>query len=254
MNALLWRSEISSRGAAFNSVALESIWERILTSPDSSTLSIVWRGRRVGYCHCVTSAGEAWASATDKTLPEGGPKESRSFQFEADGSVVMPDWTNRLRFGGFIKADLQRRWQELDVHAKIRPLSWHLHSLAREQTLQLSAQEGEIQLEHNFKFSELSHPGALLTAWLAPFAGEFAAEPGMLPATTNNLGSLALGLRWEASEESLLVGHSQARVYRVQTRLPDGDRLCMLVSHVGEILRVELPGDWVLVNDQLMIP
>lgn len=251
MNALLWHAEFGSRDARSSSVALESVWDRILTSPDSSSLSVIWRGRRVGYCHCVTSVGEAWANVTDDTLPAGAPKKSRSYQLQVEGSVVMPTWTNRLRFDGILKVDLHHQWQELDVHVRIRPVSCHIHSIAREQTVQLSAQEGEARLEHTFKFSELRNPEALVSACWAPFAGEWPGEAGSLPPTMPTPGSPGLGVKWDASEETLQIGHARARVYRVQTHLLDRDGVLILVSRVGEILRVELPGGWILVNDQL---
>jgi hypothetical protein len=65
-------------------------------------------------------------------------------------------------------------------------------------------------------------------------------------------GSPGLGVKSDASEETLQIGHAQARVYRVQTHLLDRDGVLILVSRVGEILRVELPGGWILVSDQLM--
>jgi hypothetical protein len=254
MNALLWHAEFSSLDARSSPVALESVWERILTSPDSSSLSVVWRGRRVGYCHCVTSAGEAWESMTGSTLPSGRPKKRHAYQLQVEGSIIIPGWTNRVRFDGTLKVDIHREWDELDASVKTRPVSWHIHSIAREKTVQLSGDVGGARLEHTFRFSELRNPETLVSACLDSFAGEWAGERDMLSATVPTLESLGVGARWDASEGTFQIGRTQARVYQVQTQLLDRYRILILVSRVGEILRVELPGDWTLVNDQLMVP
>ena len=64
--------------------------------------------------------------------------------------------------------------------------------------------------------------------------------------------SLALGLDWEARSDWLKVGHSRVRVYRLEARLLDKHRVVVIVSRVGEILRVELPSEITLVNDALI--
>jgi hypothetical protein len=42
------------------------------------------------------------------------------------------------------------------------------------------------------------------------------------------------------------------RVYHLQARLFDRYHIKVTVSRVGEILRVDLPDDWVLVNEALV--
>jgi hypothetical protein len=61
----------------------------------------------------------------------------------------------------------------------------------------------------------------------------------------------ALGLHWEARHESIKLGHSSVRVYRLQARLLDRFAIVVFTSTAGEILRVELPDGIVLTNDQL---
>ena len=80
------------------------------------------------------------------------------------------------------------------------------------------------------------------TAWLATLAQGF-----KLPDPT----TLALGLAWEARSDWFKLGHSRLRVYRVEARLLDKYRATVVLSRVGEILRVELPDDLVLVNEAL---
>jgi hypothetical protein len=63
--------------------------------------------------------------------------------------------------------------------------------------------------------------------------------------------ALKAGLKWEGREDSMRIGHSPVRTYRLHTRVLDRYQITIFVSRVGEILRVELPDEIVLVNDQL---
>jgi hypothetical protein len=62
---------------------------------------------------------------------------------------------------------------------------------------------------------------------------------------------LSLGLNWEARNDWLRIGHSQVRVYRLQARVLDRFQVVVVVSRVGEIMRVELPNGLLLVNEAL---
>ena len=50
----------------------------------------------------------------------------------------------------------------------------------------------------------------------------------------------------------LHTGHTSVRAYRLEATVLDKYRMRVIVSRVGEILRVELPDGWELVNDQLI--
>jgi hypothetical protein len=84
--------------------------------------------------------------------------------------------------------------------------------------------------------------GPLLPALLAS---------GGLPMSTNALARVSLGLTWQARQDWLPAGRTRLRVYRLETRLLDRYRLRVYVSPVGEILRVELPGDILLQHETL---
>ena len=49
----------------------------------------------------------------------------------------------------------------------------------------------------------------------------------------------------------MTLGRSRARVYRIEAQLFDRYRASIIVSRVGEILRVELPGNVILANEAL---
>ena len=251
MNVLLWRMEFGSRPNGTTAVPVELVWEKILTSPDSSSLSILHHGTKIGFCHWITNVGEEWASVSDENLPGSVPRPIRMHRLRLEGSVIVPEFKNRIRFEGSLKVDTSRVWQELDARLSIRPFTWQIHSLAEERTVKLDLESGGARVEHSLKFSELRDPTLFLTEVFGPTVSEWFDQSGMFP-FLDNAASTGSGLKWEAFEDTLWMGHHQARVYRLQSRLLDRYQISILVSHVGEILRIELPGELILVNDQMV--
>jgi hypothetical protein len=249
MNLLLWRAEFGSRTLGMSAVPAELVWEKVLTSPDSSSLSVFHHRRKIGFCHWITRVGEEWAEVDEANLPTGTPAGTRSHRLRLEGSALTPDLTNRVRFDGTLNVDARHAWQELEARLSVRLSTWQIHSLAAEQTLQLTAQDDGNRFERTFTFSELRNPGALLAGWLGPEAGHWL-PPGIWPAAAQNPGALGVGVKWEAFEDTLWIGHTPTRVYRLQTRLLDRYSIRLIVSRVGEILRVELPDELLLTNDQ----
>lgn len=253
MNGLLWRAEYGSRRSGLGSVPEALVWEKILTSPDSSSLSISRHGRKVGFCRLTTSVGEEWGNVTDKTLPAGAPGRNPSYRLQVEGSVNLQDWTNHVRFNGSLKVDSHRQWQEFDARLNLRPGTWQLHCVVRDETVNFSVDDGIGHTERTFKFSDFRHPGLLLegvagpaaAGWLNALEDTSPSQPVAAPAK--------LGTRWDASEDMLKIGAGRTPVYRLQTDILERYRIVIFVSRVGEILRLELPGDCVLVNDQLTI-
>ena len=76
------------------------------------------------------------------------------------------------------------------------------------------------------------------------------AEAG-LAAVAGNASEMALGVKWDAYEDSIRIGRTAVQVYRLHTRLMDRYEINVIVSRAGEILRVDLPGDYRLINDRL---
>jgi hypothetical protein len=249
MNLLLWRAEFGSRVTGNSPVPTELVWEKILTSPDSSSLSIIHHRKKIGFCHWITSVGEEWAEVDEENIPTGVPATPRAHQLRLEGSALTPDLTNRIRFDGTLKVDARRAWQELDARLSIHLITWQIHSLAAQQTLRLTGQGDEGRFERTWRFSELRNPGALLGNLLGPIANEWL-QQATWPAAAQNPAAFDLGVKWEAFEDTLWIGHAPTRVYRLQTRLLDRYSIRLIVSRVGEIVRVELPDELVLANDQ----
>jgi hypothetical protein len=114
----------------------------------------------------------------------------------------------------------------------------------------LRVEDDEGISEHVITFATLADPAALarefnITAPLGAL-GALGLQP-QEPAE----GSLTPGLKWEARNDRISIGHTPVRAYRLEARLMGRYEVVVVLSRVGEILRVELPGDLVLMNDQL---
>ena len=75
----------------------------------------------------------------------------------------------------------------------------------------------------------------------------------MLPTNSAPLSAgLASGLKWTAQNDWLKMGQSNVRVYRLQAKLLDRFEAVIIISRVGELLKIFLPGEITLVNDALL--
>lgn len=257
MNLLLWRSEMSAARVGGSPVPVESVWDRILTAPDDSSLDIHVQGRKVGWCRWVPRVEEegnvdAGAEPPDEeTIPEGRVTRVTGYSLVLDGNVAFDDPTQRVRFSGTLELDRARQWRVLTLRVVVRPNTWELRADAAARELVVRIGEGDGAWEQRFPFEQFGQPEALLGAFGVPL------PPGwmqtLFPSVDrqNAVSSLALGLKWEASTDSLQVGTARARGYRVAARLFDKYEVVAVVSRVGEILRLDLPNRVSLVNEVL---
>jgi hypothetical protein len=251
MNILLWRSEFSKSGQIGSTIPVETVWQKILTAPDDSSLEILQKGKRIGRCRWVANVAEPLSAAKlldDEGVPEGMIKDPAGYTIDVDGNLALDTPPLRLRLnvhGGF---STNHQWREFVLRAALRPETWEVRANAARQTVALKFDGGEEKWERSFTFADLQDPKRLLrefggAAFLAPWlAGS------TLPA---NPKLFALGLNWRAQNDWLKIGHAQVRTYRLEAQLLDRYRAVVHVSRVGELLRVELPEDIVLVNEAL---
>ena len=149
------------------------------------------------------------------------------------------------------RLDTNLEWQELNLRLNLRPNVWEIHSLAAERTARLRVENEAGKSERVFRFADLQNPRALLQEFELPLP-----LLGLLGASAQSgaaraPGIPALGLSWEARNHWISIGHASVRAYRLRAALFDRYQVVVLVSRVGEILRVELPDDVILVNDQV---
>jgi hypothetical protein len=251
MNVLLWRAEYGQHGSAGSSVPAEVVWRKILTAPDSSSLTILHHGKKVGFCHWITTIGEALSQIQEDTgSPEGMVPRIMSYRVQLEGNVSSDKAGNRIRFESALTLTTNQVWEDFNLRIILRPTVLEVKSSANDQRVRFNFDDGEQKSERVIKFSELQNPQALLREFAGPVAGGLLNNFGMVGAQAQSTAVKA-GLKWEGREDSMRIGHSPVRTYRLQTRVLDKYQLTIFISRVGEILRVELPDEIVLVNDQL---
>lgn len=254
MTVLLWRAEFAGKTGSGTSLPPAVVWNKILTAPDSSSLTIFRQGKKVGFCHWSTSIGEELSAlSAEEGAPEGMVQKVSNYKLQFEGSFAVPGLNERARFDSRLTLGTNNAWQNFDARFTLRPTLWEIRSLAVEQTLVLQVQDGQSNFERTIRFSELQDPARLVERLAGPAAGSLLGGVGLsslLPDTR----TASLGLKWEARHDVVQVGHSAVRAYRLQTRVLDRYSVVLHISRVGEILRAELPDHIVLVNDALGTP
>lgn len=254
MNALLWRAEFAGKGEPGSAISPSLVWQKILTSPDDSGLAVQYGKERVGYLRWAPNIGEETATgktANENTEIEGRVKKLTGFTVHSDGNFIMPETTGRFRFEFDSKFSTSGDWEEWKFKGIQKPNAWSIAMNRKAETVDLGLGDGPAAVKQLFKFADFRNPQKLANdlglIGMFPMLGEF------LPAGagTNNM-ALSVKLDWEARQDWLQMGHSRVRIYRLEARLLDKYRMVVLVSRVGEILRVDLPGEVTLVNEALI--
>jgi hypothetical protein len=170
MNVLLWRSEVSATRVEGSPVPVETVWERILTAPDDSTLEIHRRGHKIGWCRWVPKVEEGMPTTpapgpgTGGELPEGQVTRVSGYSISLDGNVSLEDPAERVRFTGRVDFDVRREWQALFVRVTLRPNTFELRADAAQQTVSFRMGDQPGAWEQTFSFDQLAQPEAVLVA------------------------------------------------------------------------------------------
>ena len=240
MNVLLWRAEFGARGGD-TPVPSQLVWRKILTAPDASSLSVYQNGDRMGYCEFSTGVGQQMATFDEDKPPPEGFVARAGYQIHLAGNVALGDFTNRLKFDGRVQFTAARQWQELNLKITSRLAVIEIHSLATNQTAHVKiSNDGNVVLERDFTFAELQNPGALVRALGRKFCRRLFRRGwtcrNWLP------DAAAQKIEWDARRTRVKIGTETVPVYRLETSVL-GHPVIVDVSTLGEILRVELPGD-----------
>ena len=250
MNVLLWRAEYGQPQARGTPVDPELVWQKMLTAPDSSSLSVFHHRKKIGFCHWITSVGEELSKVREEDAPEGRVGRVSDYRLQLEGNLALPEQAGRMRFDGHLKLDRDGGWQDFHLRLNFQPITWDIRASAAQGTVVVRAEEGDARYERVFKLSDLQNPDALLRQLLDPMTYGLLRGFG-LGNTLPPASQLKLGIQWEARHDTTQIAHAPVRTYRLQARLLDRYSIVLVVSRVGEILRIELPNELVLVNDQL---
>jgi hypothetical protein len=250
MNVLLWRSEWVGRGRFGATVPARVVWDKVLTSPDNSFLEIRHHGAKLGRANWVASIEEAFvdpAEAEANLPPEGMIKHVTGYRLDFDGNLALEDFP-RARFYVSLKLDTNQTWKEFNVRVNMKPLRWEVEAMADAQEVRITAEDEQGRSVFKHSFAELRQPEVLLRELGGPTLPAMLALLGV-PRSIPDGPAANFGLQWDARMDRLPIGRASIRVYRLEARLFDRYKAVLLISPVGEILRVELPDDIVLTNE-----
>jgi hypothetical protein len=251
MNVLLWRAEFGNRPEGGTQLPASIVWQKMLTAPDNSSLEIYHRGQRLGTCRWAANVGEeSKTGVVSSEEPEGLVERLTGYTVDFDGNVMIPDIRGNTRFFFRASFDTNHLWKDMNFRFTSRPITLVLGASAAERQLTFRLDdEEEGMMTRTFRFEDLRNPRKILEELAGPLPLGLMTL-ALAGGGTNDLmaSTLALGLDWEARNDSLTIGRTPVRIYRLQARLLDRFRVVVYVSRAGEVLRVELPDDLVLTN------
>lgn len=247
MNFFLWRAEYGSHGGEI-SVPADLVWRKILTAPDSSTLTVYQNGERTGFCEFSTSVEQEMAKLDEDRPPPEGIVARAGYKIHLVGNVSFGEFTNRMKFDGSVQFSSARAWRELNLRLSMHSVAVEIHSLATNQTVHLKITGKGSSIVREFTFADLQNPRTALRAFDGNFGGGLFGgfeTPAVPPAS-----ALAQSLHWDARRERLILGREPVTAYRMETSAL-GNQIVIYVSPLGEILRVELPNNVVATLDEM---
>lgn len=247
MNVLLWRSEFGSMREFGSAIPVAAVWEKILTAPDDSALGIVQRGRSAGYCRWRPNVGQEMATgkvATDDYELDGRVERPSGYRIDGEGSLNLEGVSERIRFNFQGAFETNHLWRRIEARVTVGSNVWKIQADSGEERFRLRS-EGAEHWEKELSFADIQNPAALLGELGFPMLPMFLSQLGV----GDSASALSLGLEWEARQGWFKIGHSQIRVYRLHVKLLDRFQIVVIVSRIGEILRIELPNQILLVND-----
>jgi hypothetical protein len=249
MNVLLWRMEFGSEGGDMP-VPLQLVWRKILTAPDASSLSVYQNGDRTGYCELSTSVGQQMATMDENKPPPEGFSLRGGYQLHFAGNVSLGDFTNRLKFDGRIQFSPKRAWEEIDLKITSHLAVLEIHSVATNEFVHVKITSDNEIMERDLPFADLENPGVLLRTFTGNFADALLGTMD-LPDFMSESGGQKI--EWSSRRTRLKIGTEFVPVYRLETSLL-GKSVSVDVSTLGEILRIQMPGNVTAIIDELNKP
>ncbi|MGV3754470.1 MAG: hypothetical protein ACO1QS_03750 [Verrucomicrobiota bacterium] len=253
MSYLLWKSEIRGRYQPGNEIPAELVFEKILTSPDNSNLEIRRRGKRIGYLRWSASIGEETTIGrrSDLDAPIGMIRRLNSYTIDADGGFNSLENIQNFKFFTTVKFSTNFNWLEFSVRLNQRPFTAEVRGDAVASTATFRLSDTVTEWEQEVPLEDLKNPKKLAVKFGGPLVGN--AVGMLMDEGVAKARRTATELKWQAHNDWLTVGYARFRVYRLRAQLAEGQEIVVYVSRVGEIMKVELPNDVVVVNDELRL-
>jgi hypothetical protein len=245
MNTLLWWREWGPAQELRDRLPNEVVWEKILAAPDASSLEIFHGPRKLGYCRWIPTilqTGTTNDPADDEM--EGQIRQVAGYTLELEAHFFMDAFTNRWR--GLLRLEFgpDRQWKDFNLRIKLNTGTFEAKTQSSEQVFKLKFEDRATHWEQQFTLADLQNPARVMADL---------GLPAMLFMPVAQLGmstnSMQLGVTWQSRNDWLQLGHARTRAYRIEARLLDRYSIGAWISRGGELLRVDLPDGWRLINE-----
>ncbi len=244
LGMLCW-SEFGGNRHLGTGASMETVWEKILTSPDTSALDVRIQNTSVGYCRWAPTIIEGGAASTgseDAKNLEGMVRKVIGYNLELTSSFNLVEDSERMRVNVTVDFNPDRTWSDLKIEFRNAEHSLEVISSASERNLSWTA-DGETM---RLTYDQLQDPTKLLGRFGGPLAAMALASNPFIPKGTDAT-RLASNIQWEANYGWIRVLNQKVRCYELHTKVLNRD-IKVFVSLVGEILQIQLPNGIELVN------
>ncbi|MBL6765333.1 MAG: hypothetical protein ISQ14_10285 [Verrucomicrobiae bacterium] len=276
MNYLLWQRDFQAADIAAAKIPIDVVWKKMLRSADDSFLYVFHGDRRIGDLRWNTEVVDfvyaGPGSATDTNQPP--IPEEIAAEYQAEGMVKNPmNYTVEIRSGrvvldqpiGQVRYELMagfstnNSWDRFDIVLWQKENRIQFTASQTNELAVLNLRMDGTEFRREIPLKDFNDPQRLATALFGPlpisdFAGGLLSGLGPGANTGMDMTRLIkLGMRWDARQDWLHVGHSKLRTYSITLFLPENRSIRVHISRSGEILRVMLPGDYELRNNRLLL-
>ncbi len=281
MNYLLWQRDFRAADIAGGKVPIKLVWKKMLRSADDSFLYLFKGRERIGdlrwstdVVDFMTQTADDEAEAAETRLDEA---EEKDLVFMTEGMVMSPGNYNveirggriylgreygQVQFEVLASFSTNNTWNSVDLTLRQKRKRLQFLANATNETVSITfdpGEEGQPLFRREFTSGQLSDPQQIIAALVgpAPIAAFAGGLLGGLNAPANPQFSpqqlLKLGLRWEARQDWLHIGHSRLRAYRITLFLPEEKHISVFISRSGEVMRVLFPGGYEMRNARLLL-
>ncbi len=258
MNVLLWRSEFRSGGDG-GAIPVEAVWEKMLRAPDDSVMEVFHKKQRLGSFRWAANIQENFTTgraALEDPDIEGMVKQLTGYSIDiTEGLLDVGRGQKTVRFSAMTSFTTNHTWQAFSLQVNQRPNSVSLRASAPSNTLSIVVNAAGEEFQREWKFDQLRNTEQMLSEFggAGPLPLELLTGSLFGGAGLSQIRQLAPDLHWEAHNDWMKIGHSRLRVFRLEARLFDKHHVVVHVSRVGEILKVELPDEVVMLNTRLVL-
>lgn len=246
MLGLLCWSEFGGQRHLGTGASVETVWEKILTSPDSSALNIYIQDETIGgYCHwkpTIIEGGVQSTGSEDVTNLEGMIREVLGYNLTLSSSFDLSESSERIRIGVSVDFNPDKTWKKLEFEFNDKEHNLKVTSSAAARELKWTTDGETMRLDYD----QLKDPTKLLGRFGGPLATMALAKFPFLP-TGDDASSFASSIQWKASYSWIRILNQKVRCYELRTMVLNRE-IKVFVSLVGEILRVQLPNGIELIN------